>query len=179
MIKKYLKIRFKAVIGFIIAISLFTFIGHDVIQYLEWNYLVKTIIADGGCPGYDGGQITTVYQTCIGDTPSGCPATPPGPCQSCNSSCPDISPKWYMYPQCTSHIDIAVDGYLSITELAPETGFEYIGASQPQANQYFIYCGTSEALPRKIGLSKEGATRIKRLNEMYDYIIASIKDKIN
>lgn len=149
----------------VIVVSLVAYVGIGVFDYLEYR---NVAISSGGMPAQDGGKITIVKEPCILDTPASSPTT-------CAISCPLVTGA--VGTLCTGYIEIDTTGQLGTTFIAAPVGFVYLGGgTHPTAGMDFLYGGSSNIQPWVIGIPSKAASRVEKLVDVFDYIIAGFRE---
>jgi len=154
-----------AIVSIIIVGSILLIIP-GIISYLDYRGVVKAV---SSMPWQDGGTITAVREPCVLDTP------PTDPVE-CGISCPQVTSVYGS--ACVDYIEIVTNSQHGTAFIAAPVGFIYKGGgTHPVANMQFIAGGASNVQPWIIGIPGAVASRIQKLVDWFDFIIAGKKDK--
>ncbi len=151
-------------IGGIILFCGAAFLGLDIRNYLEFRNTAEALSA---LPWQDGGRVTMYQPVCV--------STPPdGVCKNC----PQCGPVTGNYV-CADYSEIQFTGQRGGTKICPMQGFVYKGGGvMPTVGLDTIVGGISDTLPKVIGVPGPGASRIQRLVEAADFVIAGFRNLV-
>lgn len=151
----------------ILFIILVVYFGSSITDYFKF-----TKIADSasGLPVQDAGKITFVREPCILDTPAIDPV-------NCLVSCPLVTLVWES--ACVNFIELDTISQHGTEFISSPVEMVYRGGgTHPVAGMSYIFGGASNAIPWVIGIPSAGASRIQKLVDIYNFIIAGFKSKI-
>ena len=155
----------KRIIWLIVGVAISGFVvcgGIGIFDYFEYRNVVN---ATGGMPWQDAGTVSMYQPVCV--------STPPdGVCKNC-LMCGPVTGNYI----CASYSEIQFTGQLGGMKVCPLQGFVYKGGgTMPMVGQGMIVGGVSDIMPYVIGVPSVSASRIQKLVDAFNYIIAGFKD---
>lgn len=150
----------------IVIVGIAIFIVQDVFGYLDYR---KAAEASASMPWQDAGTITYYMPQCVLDTPATSPTT-------CAISCPLSVTA--LASACVGYSELWVTGQNGTTYIDVPIGFVYSGGGTvPTVGMSFIAGGSSNVSPWVIGIPGASASRIQKLADAFNMIIAGMRNQ--